>query len=912
MKRFLSIILALTLIMSLMPTMFASAEDTGVVTYRLSRSEVDLTNKEEWTGTFGTWSIQNLISYGDHGFKFWTADANTEAEAPKVAQILQLMGDSTSESGVFTAGALRLYAGNKVDPTEGVKLVLALKKPENAGFYTMSICSSKNNTATVAEFFASDLDENNKNVDFYISNVTKNGSVYKIPNGATVLLPEAVCVGEKDLAVGMYTGPSKNMQLEKVVLTPIPVRGITLSVDNDSCYPNETRKLSVTATYKNASNKDTTIGVVDSFVTYQSSDDTIATVAEDGTITGHKNGTVTITAKAGGFSSSIKFEVGAVTYKIEKPATLAADYWNSAIATGNMKECIVPLIGYGDHGFKYWDADDASVENQVKNVRALHFSSCLRVWSVGTQTGYEFTNPNGAKAALALETPKKGFYAVEHKSGSSDGQVKKLDIYMTEISAADEAAEERAQVETFVVAKNLVKTGASGNTGWHTYNKAIAISGESNLIWAASVDPESNFSVSRIQLIELPVSAITLVADAEEIALDGETNVNAYAGEKALAHSFVTYESLNPEIAKVSDTGVVTAVAPGKATIKATALDYTATATVTVAEPEPEEPGKELTETVTFGVDNSRSLSYLREFITAPGYTVGSPAQVAVGTKVTLTAKDADEEGFMFRFWKVSGRFYSTEKQITLTIARNTSVIAVYDDVFFTTAKYVEFWNGDKDFISEEITLAETLDAKYFPKDPKMTGMRFIGWYLDDETPFTPETVIKNGYTRVAAKYEPLGTEYTVKVNGEENKGKYNSPVSVSAPEAFTYWKLGEEKLSFRRAFEFFNYGNAELISVVDEEAKAIPTVVIDKNLGAAFITYDTPAGYERIETGIIFGNSAAIDVNIAYSKASAMNTAAFGQFTAKPMAGETYARGYQIFKKDGIIRVIYTEAIEV
>ena len=194
--------------------------------------------------------------------------------------------------------------------------------------------------------------------------------------------------------------------------------------------------------------------------------------------------------------------------------------------------------------------------------------------------------------------------------------------------------------------------------------------------------------------------------------------------------------------------------------------------------------------------------------------------------------------------------------------------------------------------------------------DPEMTGMRFVGWYLDEETELTTETLLTEVATHAVAKYEPLDTEYTVKVNGEENKGKYNSSVSVSAPEAFTYWKLGEEKLSFRRAFEFFNYGNAEITSIFDESVKAVPTVVIEKNLGAAFITYDTPAGYERIETGIIFGPTAEITVNSANSKANAQKTAAFGQFTAKPYnSGDVdAATAYLIYNDNGTYRVIYAD----
>ena len=100
--------------------------------------------------------------------------------------------------------------------------------------------------------------------------------------------------------------------------------------------------------------------------------------------------------------------------------------------------------------------------------------------------------------------------------------------------------------------------------------------------------------------------------------------------------------------------------------------------------------------------------------------------------------------------------------------------------------------------------------------------------------------------------------------------------------------------------------------SVFAADAVVAPTVVLDKSGDSFFLSYETPAGYERVETGIIFGPSADIAVNACYSKASAKNKEAFGQFTAKALDTETYARGYQIFKKDGKVRVIYTDAIAV
>lgn len=50
---------------------------------------------------------------------------------------------------------------------------------------------------------------------------------------------------------------------------------------------------------------------VNSAITYASSDETIATVAADGTITAVKEGTATITAASGNFTASVKVTVSA-------------------------------------------------------------------------------------------------------------------------------------------------------------------------------------------------------------------------------------------------------------------------------------------------------------------------------------------------------------------------------------------------------------------------------------------------------------------------------------------------------------------------------------------------------------------------------------------------------------------------
>lgn len=353
-------------------------------------------------------------------------------------------------------------------------------------------------------------------------------------------------------------------------------------------------------------------------------------------------------------------------------------------------------------------------------------------------------------------------------------------------------------------------------------------------------------------------------------------------------------------------TGTVTANGNGEATITVNAkVDGVALTpvTATVALPEVEEPGEEITETVTLGV-----MANYEDAASGITSAYKGTSQVAVGTGITAEAKDID--GYKFAYWKDGSRFLSSDNEITVTVARNTALTAVYDVVSeeSTSAKIVEFWNADKTLISKVETEGNTVDL---PEDPTMTGYKFIGWYTDEETKFTSETELTEDVTRVVAQYELDDATYTVTVDGAENTGKYDAVVEKTAGENFTYWALNNAIMSFNKELNFLTYGAAEIKSVKDDAAEATPTIVLDKVGSSFFIAYETPAGYERIETGIIFGTSKDIIVNSCYSKASAKNKAAFGQFTAKPMNTETYARGYQIFKKDGKVLVIYTDAIE-
>ena len=80
----------------------------------------------------------------------------------------------------------------------------------------------------------------------------------------------------------------------------IEVTGIALDKTEIALKTGDTEKLTATVTPDNATDKT---------VTWTSSDETIATVSEDGTITAKKAGTVTITAAAGGFTAACSVKI---------------------------------------------------------------------------------------------------------------------------------------------------------------------------------------------------------------------------------------------------------------------------------------------------------------------------------------------------------------------------------------------------------------------------------------------------------------------------------------------------------------------------------------------------------------------------------------------------------------------------
>lgn len=902
MKRFISMLLAFALCISVLGGMsFAGAKEVaedGTCIYTLNLGQIDTSDPTEWDSNLKDGALQStivpIIGYGDHGFKYWTADDATYEAISKDSKLttLQLIAKGIRLYGSYNAVA------NLVNSKDGVRVSIAFEKPSTVpGFYSVKVGRvSVGDYATAAEIYASPLIEDNKDINHYMSTAARNGNTYSFAN--SVSFSELIYnSGTDDHVFSFYTGKDEtkgyglNVQLSSLTFTPVTATGINISLSSPYCFIGESAKASVTATTDSGS-----VGVVDSYVKYESSDKNVATISADGTITPVANGTTTITATVGEYSASQTFKVGTKTYSFIRP-TLAASDWDSTLTSKNMQSTIVPLIGYGTHDYKYWDVDDEALDFVATNVRILqYYAGGLRVWSRGNQTGEVFQNPKGTKLALALKTPKSGFYEISHSSGSSDGQIADLRVYLSHISAEDEAAETRQQVEEFMRPENLVKQGASSNTGSHSYNRIVALNGTDNIIWTVSVDPDSAFSLSKIDFKEMEVSEIVLSSEKEEIEIDETTAVNAKANDKKIAHSFVTYESLNPTVAKVAGDGTVTALAAGEATIKATANGLSAETKITVAEPVVI-PGEAVTDTtVSVGIVALEGGSVATNLSSAV-------SEVEIGTKVIAEATASD--GYEFAYWKDSnGKVLSTNAKETFVINVNTSIKAYFEKLAAESdaTAPVYFYNGNGEALgSETVEKGKTFADVTKPKNVSLTGFEFDKWSIADNA-------IINSLTRAVALFKDTNNTYTVKVGDEAvaTGKKYGESVTVKATEAdFTCWKLGEKVMSYNASFTFNVYGDITLTKVCEGAAEAIPTVVLDTIGGEYFLTYNVPAGYTKIEAGILFATSGTPDITSFYAKATEKTGS--GQFTAKPNGSEAIARGYVIFRDaSGNIRVIY------
>lgn len=336
--------------------------------------------------------------------------------------------------------------------------------------------------------------------------------------------------------------------------------------------------------------------------------------------------------------------------------------------------------------------------------------------------------------------------------------------------------------------------------------------------------------------------------------------------------------------------------------------------------------GKEYTDDITVTVpDNAPGVAADEEVsvyiaaenggnIASSDVIVGEVDTVDFGKSVTVSATDTDE--LKFSHWRnQAGKYVSSAKNYTFVANTNTALIAVFDEkVAIDDLVLVNFFNQYKALLgSKKVTKGTTFADAKDGIDTTLTGHILDKWSIEN-------TAEINSTTNAVALYNVEETEYSAYFfDGDDEtpasvkKGKYGDLVTYTATgDNFSYWVVADGSnriVSYDKTITFSLWTTIAVKAVYGEDVEAVPTIVLDKQGDSRFIAYVVPSGYTPVSTGIVFSKSGTPEVNACFSRAVSENVSTQGQFTARPAEDETIARGFLMFKdSEGNTRVIYAD----
>ncbi len=374
-----------------------------------------------------------------------------------------------------------------------------------------------------------------------------------------------------------------------------------------------------------------------------------------------------------------------------------------------------------------------------------------------------------------------------------------------------------------------------------------------------------------------------------------------------------TYSTEDTGVVTVNaETGLVEAVAPGTATITASAGAVNVlTTTMTVPEKDEVVSGS-----VSFG-----AYCDVPDAITVTGindYTPGSQiTSVATGTPITATAKTV--EGYDFLGWKRgsadNGVWLTTEATVSFPLMTHTFITAVYEPESEGDTVDVEFYNYKGQHLKTVTNIGDSTFGRLEKPTPTLTGYTTYFWTLDGINEIADNEIFTK-LTRVVAKFNDDGREEVSITIGNgitgHSGGKvaYDTKLSLnSASGNAGTWYVNKKPVAYGNSYDHFVWDEATI--TFEEKETSAPIISLDakvKSNGARMISYDAN-GVEIVEVGILFGNNANIG-SFSDGKAASKETGdKCGQFTAYPNSGSgEVARGYLIYNDNGTYRVIYTD----
>lgn len=329
-------------------------------------------------------------------------------------------------------------------------------------------------------------------------------------------------------------------------LCEILAQSIVFDESSVSMFKGETHPLVAHVLPENTSNK---------MVSWSSSDDTVATVDQNGVVTALKKGTAKITATANdgsGVSNSVTVTVENVTatgielnyssYTLEKGETVQL---SAAITPDNVE----------DHSVT-WTSSNTDIATVSSN-------GLVTAKAVGSAIISAKTNDGSNLSATCAVTVEKTM-------------VSSITLSTTNV---DLKVAETCQLTATVLPENATNK----NVIWSSSNEGVATVTSSGLVNAiaigdavikATAEDGSGVSASaQISVKAVPVTSIALSETYVEIEVGGQYTLTATVNPSNATNKVVFWSSENENVAVVTSSGTVVAVAPGQTIVTATAAD---------------------------------------------------------------------------------------------------------------------------------------------------------------------------------------------------------------------------------------------------------------------------------------------------------------------------------------------------
>ncbi len=900
MKKLLSVILAMTMIISLIPAVAAAGETDATENLKI------VYDIGAQMATYHPVNDSESLTYTTTN-NFWEYYKHYEGAIGRIKN--QELDDINLLQVYHTRSwyAIKIYVPETATYTPSLEVLKSVNSDNNVKVYLVPITVSLESNSTQYKDFASigeDLGTFACKADAYTFE-SLSGNATKIAAGEHYIVfynpTKSIYTYIKSFTLTSGTGETAPMIKAYSEPTDIAIGGETSTAIETSAVLTD----AVTAS--------------DAVITYSSTDDKIASVDADGKVTGLKNGTVTITAKAtspskGTYVTKTKeIKVGTGVADVE-PDGITVNY---DFAVMNPDGTTLSDLTYSStNGFWQYAANERNVTSINSTTSGLYISVYEKAPLVRSDGKKWF--------AVKLNVPKKDTYSIkldcEATNATGCNVIPELYLFKAEGSVKDGIIADNMLSTTEVVPARTRKE--------ISFDAEALEEGEYYLVMCSSGDDKDK--APRLAFYNLTLKSGTnglgkvpmfyfshgkTALEADETSYISFTATHYSNGDSYSDAPATTYKSDNEAVTTVNTSGAITAIGRGTANISATSGEKTKTVSITVKD-------KRISDNVSFMVTSALSNAVSANYV-GSGNVVGDAVAaydvVSIPGNTVIKVTAADVPGYVFRGWvrggtADKGTFLRTEPSFNIRLVSNLCLTAVYDELepVDSDSVTVEFYNENGQFISDVNVAKETPFASVSKPDMKnysLTGYNFLHWSITKDEAIADNHIFDR-LTRVVAQYEVEDTEYLVDVpeglGFEDGKYVYNTPVTLNAGKEVA-WTRNGKTVAFGDTYSYFVWDKEE-ISYSEDVSEKAPTIVLDatkKADGAVMIEWDA-AGASVVEVGIVYTNiGGKADITSFTGKAVSKSKENHGQFAA---IGDGTARGYLAYKDGSQTRVVYTD----